>query len=496
MNERVARDVLLVWAIENFDHERRILSDDDRMYASRSANELAQWEAADKKLPVSPDLYLQKRSEQILHRIAERVPAFPKLAARRAWWRGMGIALPMLALALGILADRIADPHRVDLLSAPLLLLILWNLLVYAGLLLSLILPSPRMRWLDGSRLARLATWRSKPGKPRNAPQGITTALARFHSEWIRLSAPLTTARVKRIAHLGAACLALGAIISLYLRGIVLEYRAGWESTFLSAEQVQATLNVLFAPAMWLFRLDGFSIADVRALRFGQSGTSAGGGALWVHLYAATLFLLVVLPRVALAIAAGWKESRLARRFPIDLGQPYFRKLTARIGPAAAAVLRVFPYSFTIDETRDRHLSAVAQMLLGDQARVMLRPSTAYGEAPPDALGNAMPDSGDIALTAVLFNLSATPEKENHGAFLDYLARETKGRILSMIDESAYLERVGGQSGGAARVGERVALWRHFCESHKVPPIIVNLTDSRARAEDLERALASIVHPQ
>ena len=78
--------------------------------------------------------------------------------------------------------------------------------------------------------------------------------------------------------------------------------------------------------------------------------------------------------RGALAGAAGWQENRLAKRFPVDLGQPYFLQLMPKTGPDLPAVLRVFPYSFTVDEARDKGLATVAMQLLGKKARVMLRP--------------------------------------------------------------------------------------------------------------------------
>jgi hypothetical protein len=504
MDEQVARDVVLVRAIESADRERKILSDDDRMYASRSANELAQWDAADRKSALTTELFLQKRAEQVLKKIAERTPAFATVVARRNWPRKLGIGLPLLALLAGALVDRIADPHRVDLLSAPLLLIILWNLLVYAGLLLwpairfavRQAVPSSRAR-TNAGLLERLANPRI--AAPRKLPQALAAALSKFSAEWVALSAALTTARAKRIVHFSAAGFALGAVISLYLRGILAQYQAGWESTFLDAQQVHAVLSVLFMPAIALLHLPGFSIADVKALQFSPAG-SPGSGALWVHLYAATLFLLVILPRTGLAFVARWKEKKLAAHFPLDLGQPYFRKLTEKIGPAAPAVLRVFPYSFSIDEVRDKNLAVVAKMLLGEQARVMLRPSTSYGEEPSEAqkTQKAGPlDEADIAHTVALFNLSATPEKENHGAFLDHLdhlnqlgAGAARG-ISVLIDESAYLERVGTQPGGPARVRERIALWRQFCELHEVPATVINLLDPAARSADIERGLAA-----
>lgn len=494
MNERMARNVVLMSAIENADQERRILSDEDRMYASRSANELAQWELADKAperrgADAHAELFLAKRAEQVLKKVADRHPAFARFNALPGGWRLLGIGLPLAALVIGFAADRIADPHRVDLLSPPLLFILGWNLLVYLGLLLWPL--AGRRQTASRGWLSRFSTGRL--AAPRKLPQPLATALGRFGDEWIRLSMPLNAARFKRIMHLAASCLAAGAILSLYARGLTSEYRAGWESTFLDASQVHAILSYLFAPATMLLGIQGFTLADVSALQTPQYA-SAAGGARWVHLYAATLLLFVVLPRLLLALIAGWKAGSLAKRFPIDLGQPYFRRLTAHLGRSEASILRIYPYSFTVDETRDRNLAAIAQMLIGEQSRVMLRPSTAYGELPQDIAADK-----DIALTAALFNMNATPEKENHGAFLAELARSrphASAPFFALIDESAYMERIGGQAGGEQRLRERAALWMQFCEMHKVQAIVVNLLNPQSRADDIERGLATLARAQ
>ena len=487
MNEEAARKVVLMRAIESTDSGRQVLSDDDRMYASRSANELAQWEASEHKSAVTPALFLQKRAEQIIKKITDRTPVFAAVAAPGHALRALGVALPGLAFFVGALMDRITDPHRVDLLSAPLLLIIFWNLAVYLLLLFWLVAPSYRIRRGNPGFLSRWTAPRTRI--PRKLPQTLATALTRFGAEWMLLSAALNRARLGRVIHLSAALFALGAVTSLYVRGLLSQYQAGWESTFLNAQQVHAVLASLFTPATWVFQLPGFSMEDVRALQ-GAPSPSAAHGALWVHLYAGTLLLLVILPRLALALVSAWKEKKLRHDFPLDLGHPYFRKLTGKIGPDAPAVLRVFPYSFTIDETRDTGLVLVARELLGEQARVMLRPNTPYGEELEDAPRGATADDPGVALTAILFNLSATPERENHGAFIDHVAQGASAGVSVFIDESAYLERVGSQGGGAARVRERVALWRQFCELHKVAARIVNLVNPQARPVDAERGPA------
>jgi hypothetical protein len=489
MKERLARDVMLMSAIEQTDQERRVLSDEDRMYASRSAHELARWEVSDKRSTMSSELFLAKRAEQVLKKIAERHPGFSRFIVATNLWRVIGVALPIVAFLSGFLVDRIADPHRVDLLSAPLLLIIVWNLAVYVWLLIKAFLPAFKKHPSAPLRLMRITTGRI-PAR-RKLPQPLAAALGKFGEEWTRTSMPLTIARLNRIVHVSALCFALGAILSLYGRGVFTEYRVGWESTFLNAEQVHAMLTFLFTPVMSLLQLQGFSIADVRASQFTQT-VSGAEGARWVHLYAGTLLLVVVLPRLAIALFAGWKESRLSNHFPIDLAQPYFRKLTSIVESSSPVVLRVFPYSFTVDELRDKNLSLVAQMLIGEQARVMLRPSTGYGDAPDDSRGHASSAKSDIALTAALFNLSATPEKENHGDFLDHLVRVAPGSLLALVDESAYLERVGDNPGSASRIQERIALWRQFCELHKVHAVIVNLITPRKYADELDRGLATL----
>jgi hypothetical protein len=325
---------------------------------------------------------------------------------------------------------------------------------------------------------------------PRKLPAPLAAALGEYTADWTQLSWKLTHARLSRTVHLSAAAFALGAILSLYARGLLTEYAAGWESTFLDANQVHTLLSWLFAPALFLFPIEGFSVADVQALRFVQEPSGAGG-ARWVHLYAATLLLLVILPRLVLSLFAGWRAARLARRFPIDLQQPYFRNLATHIGAGPGPVtLRVLPYSFTLDERRDRGLSAIAVSMYGEQTRVMLRPSLPYGEDPKGILLDLRPDAGDATVTAVLFNLASTPEQENHGALLSAIARQLPG-VGVLVDESSMTERATHPTGTDPRVAERIALWRQFCTHYQLPVTIVNLLQPEKYKADMQGGVAA-----
>jgi hypothetical protein len=492
MNEQVARDVVLVRAIETSDTRREVLSEDDRIYASRSARELAQWQAADSKSPVTLDHFLQQRSEQILKRLAERTPAFAVFLRRRSPLPMLSIVLPVLGFAAGAGLDRIADPHRVDLLSAPLLLIIGWNLLVYLILLAWLFVPAKATGWASPSLLQRLGG--GKPKLPRKLPAALASGLLVFMQDWAKLASVLTRARLSRAIHLAAACFALGAIASLYARGLLTQYAAGWESTFLDARQVHAILSFVFAPALMLLPMDGFSLADIEALRFTQT-VSPTGGARWVHLYAATLLIIVVVPRLLLSAAAQWRARRIQQHFPLDLGSPYFAALANRAGAGGSAVLRVLPYSFTLDEARDKGLAALAQSALGEQARLMLRPSIAYGEDADAALSGETLDDPAIAVNAALFNLAATPENENQGAFLDHLVLGSPRAVAVLIDESGLAERAAGQPGASERIAQRKALWTEFCAFHRVRAQFVDLLHPASKPVDLGAGANASVAP-
>ncbi|WUR14906.1 DUF2868 domain-containing protein [[Empedobacter] haloabium] len=462
MNEQLARDVVLVKAIETTDQKREILSDDDRRYANRTARELAQWQASETKSAATPDHFLQQRSEQIIKKLAQRHPAFATFAKRRTGLHALAWLLPVLAFVLGAGLDRITDPHRVDLLSAPLLAIIGWNLLVYAIMLIWLCIPKAGVTRARAGWIRRLSVGPSS--LPRKMPHALSAALFAFMAEWGQLSARLNGARLARTVHLSAALFALGALASLYARGIMAQYGAGWESTFLDATQVHQLLSLLFWPALTLFPLQGFTLAEVQALHFASGAGATAAGARWVHLYAATLLLLVVLPRLVLAGVAALRAGWLARRFPLDVTQPYFRQLSDVAG-GEAGVLRVLPYSFTLDEARARGLETVAVSLLGERAKVRLLPGVAYGADAP-----ALADDAPVTLTAVLFNLAATPEKENHGAFLAAVVRTIRPATV-LLDDSAFRARTPD----AQRVRERVELWREFCIFHGAEPAVVDL---------------------
>ena len=343
-------------------------------------------------------------------------------------------------------------------------------------------LPQREPGWL--ARWAAGLAW-----VPHKLPPPWPATLATFSTHWARTSAPLARVRALRVIHTAAAALALGVLASLYARGLLVQYQVGWESTFLQAEQVHAVLSLLFTPAMLVFGVQGFSLADVQALQWPQQ-VPVYGGARWVHLYAASLLLWVVVPRCVLAVVAWVQERRLAQRFHANTAHPYVRGLLDAVGLGNAGVLlQVFPYSFTVDDARNAGLHKLAHTLLGAQAQVLLQVPTAYGEElvlPPAAGPQA---AGEPPLDVALFNLSATPEAENHGAFLRSLVQRGHARLEVWVDASAYEQRLAAQSGSAERLAQRSALWHSLGSTHQLPVRIVHLLQPEASSSAQHVAL-------
>jgi hypothetical protein len=330
MNESSARRVILAQAIETADSQGKLLSEVERSQIDREARQAAQADGAG-HAPGVAERFLDLRAQRVLQAMAQRNPAIASLQGVPAWRPWLLVVTPLATLVLGALTERIADPHRVDLLSLPLLAIVLWNLLAYLFLILGGFLPLGKRerpllqalgRWASGLR-----GWRGRSGHLR----GDITAL--FHLHWQRATSSLQLQRATGALHLAALGWAAGVAASLLVQGLVVQYRVGWESTFLDAGQVHAILSLLLMPVVALFPFQPFSVQEVAALQLG-AGDLGRADPRWVGMYAALLLVLVIVPRAVLAAFAFWRASALARRIPLDLGDRYFQRLLSLLTPA------------------------------------------------------------------------------------------------------------------------------------------------------------------
>lgn len=478
-DEAAARRVLLVRAFESRGDGPQWTAE-DRAWATRLAGETAPPERA------GPARWLDERAGHALQRLAPRDAGVARELARRGWRTAWLVGAVALGLGVGVACDAVGARQRIDLLAPPVAAVLAWNALVY----LMLVLPLPPLRRARGA----VARWLGARlgGDPRAAAGAERSAaavppLADFHATWARAATPLLAARAAVLLHAAAAALAAGLIAGLYARGLVLDYRAAWQSTFVDAAQVRAVLATLLAPAS---ALTGIAVPDTAALEALRVGPGAAGSAMatpahataapWIHLYAVTLALAVVLPRTLLAAHAAWLGWRRARRLQLPMADPYFQRLL-RGRRTQAAVVQVLPHGAAPTPHALTCLQQVLGPLFGGGFKLLAAGATAYGA---EESASAAPPAG-TTLRLVLVDLAATPEDDTHGAFVSALrAAAPAVPLLVLADESAYAARFATLPG---RVEERRAAWRRWAQAAGVDIACVDLA-----RPDLARAAAEL----
>ncbi|MEF8754786.1 MAG: DUF2868 domain-containing protein [Accumulibacter sp.] len=450
-----ALEIVAVRAFETADRAHVLWSDGDRAWASRAAAEVVGEGAADAD-------FVAERARLALGRFGERFPVIPRAVRALSWRPWLAGAIAVAAFIGGLLVDRIGGGQRINILMPPVLALIAWNIAVYLLLAARFCLRRP------GNTLPQ--PWRRAMGRlatglhPRPGGE-LGAAIAHLASDWSRLSAPLHGARAARILHLAAALLATGVLTGFYLRGLAFAYEATWESTFLAASDVHRLLAIALAPGTALSGIPLPTAEEIAAIR-APAGENA---AQWLHLLAATVAAIVIVPRLVLALLAWLVERRRSRSLPIDFAEPYFDRLLRdfRGGPLR---LTVIPYSYTLPPEATSGLERLVTHALGGNTLLTVGPAVRYGEE--DAPPHAGAEDGGGRIIA-LFNATATPEREVHGAFLRALGSPGGGarRLVALVDESSFLAR--GRDTG--RIEGRRTAWRELCATLRVGCVFADL---------------------
>ncbi len=515
MRERALRSVLLIKAVEEADREGTLLPAADRAAATRDAargrsEESAAAGARGPAAPLSAEAQrLLATRAQLLHtRLAARVPVVDSVLtlAGGPWW--LGALLLGLSLVTGFSLSALDGSRRINVLAFPLLGLVLWSLLVYLSVLVRRIRSlarrtaghSPVARLLAQAGLARVRRLIARSAA-FNAP--LAGALGRFAGEWHEAVRPVLVARAVRLLHLSAAAAGLGLIAGLYLRGLVLDYEAGWESTFLAAQQVHALLRVAYGPASLLTGIPIPDAQQLAAIRW-PDGQGPRNAASWIHLLATTAFLFVVLPRLALVLGTTLVVWRRAFSVPMPPSlAPYFRSVFgAAAGVVGRGIVAVMPYAYEPSAATSSALRRLMPAALGEAMAVDMRAQVRYGEE--DDFLQHLPDRGGAVadVIALLFSLAATPEDQSHGIVIagvrDWLAGSHRhAQLLVLVDERPYAERMGGQAGFAERLVARRAAWEAFVTARGLLACVLDLGAEQAAAEGgaVERLHAALWQP-
>ena len=453
--------------------------------------------------------FLAVRARVAMQRLAPRLPGLEAALSSRAMPARGWIGALLAAGLVGLVVDSFGGVHTINLLAPPLWGVVLWNLLVYA-LLLARALRSAALGtgWLQQRVQALLAP----------APAGPAALLSALAPAWARAGAPPTLARAAALLHALAAALALGLIGGVYLRGLVFDYRAGWQSTFLDAASVHALLTFLLAPAAQLTGITLPDAAGFEALRVGAAGggsisdsvgdsvgaptgasPGAASAAAWIHLLATSLALVVVLPRTLLALAGLARARRLAADVPLPLHEPYFQRLL-REQRGTAARVHLLPHAQAPDAPASAALAALLGRVLGPHVELSRGAPIQFGdEDEPDADTLVPPGTTHVLLLA---DLAATPEAEHHGRLAERLAAEAAARgatALLCVDEAAFLHRFAAWP---QRATDRRAAWVRLADDVGLALAVLDLAAAgtpgaaAAGAGALQRAFDAAARPR
>lgn len=459
-DEISARQVLGVRAVETEAVDEARWSREDAAWATRLAQQTVGTGAGAAR-------YLSERARHASERLRARggLPALP--AADRAGAGRLGAAVLAGAFVLGLVIDRIGPAQQVNLLVMALSswAVVGWSLAVY----LWLIVQALRRRDPGGRMLGRL--WQVATAPRRPAPDH--DPVARRHAAlWAEAERPRHAAQAAALLHGAAALLAIGLLLGLYLRGLVLDYRAGWQSTFLEPATVRAALAWMLGPASALTGIAIPPAETLATLRLAAGEAARGDAAPWIHLYAATLLLAVVGPRAALAGGAAVQARRRAQRIALPLHEPYYQRLLRR---GSGRVARVQLLTWDRAPTAGA-IAALRERLegeFGDAIEFEPIAGSVAGDGGPAPEGPAARPDGVLALVS----MAATPEDDVHGRALRRLVDGAGGLpVRVIVDESSFVARFAAFP---QRVAERRAAWTAFVRHAGAEPLFADLSAHR-----------------
>ena len=426
------RQCLFIRALEESDPAGERLTMAERLAATNSA-------------AAGPaDLFVRARAKWLGSKLKETLEQALARALRDRGslpgWTGPAVSLA--AFFIGWFTHDLGPEGTVSLLAFPLLGLIVWNLAVAIASLL------PFKSLSRAAAVPALPGWLSPPPPPSG--DALTDKVtARMEREWRVLAAPRMVATGKLLFHTAALLLAAGVVAGMYARGLVRNYQAGWESTFLAQPAVSKLTRAVLGPASLV---TGVAVPPVPP----QGGVSPA--APWIHLWAASAGLFIFLPRLLLISMTRREAAGKQTDWKAEFAD--YEASARRLAIGQPLVARVVPVQCTPDSPLRDSLRALLQHLWGGQVMVDFLPTVAYGEE----------DTYPEALTEVpthlvlLLPMAVTPEDEVHGELHRVLEKYLTSAAhppcaLTVLDATRFEASVAGMAEAPRRMAERRAAW-------------------------------------
>ena len=407
--------------------------------------------------------FIVRRMQQLGSSQAVTIQTLGQMEVPRVpgWWAWVA---GVTAFGMGLLLTGIGSEREINLLSLPLVGILIWNFVMIVGSLVSEFYPRSSDSVQRNSWLTPFMR------ESADVNEKASPAVGAFRG----MAMPLVLERAKSGArvwlHIAAAVLAMGSCVGLYAKGWSREYRAVWESTLLDSPQAQRFFGALFAPASGAFGLS-IPLDEIPQMQRGKDHKTEGAPALpWISLYAGTLVLLVVVPRLILAGATGaWGNRRVATLWR-GLGWRDQVRRRLREIEGGSEVMEVIVHGAKLGDGDQSRLRTVVQTRLGGFAGVRFVQIESGDE---DEFTKAWtPISSRVA---ILFPFAATPEEEVHTR----LVGEIRHRLVSRFVDGKLTLFLDAQSvqgrWDATKIQSRSGLWSAMLEREVEEMIVLGM---------------------
>ncbi|WP_395737793.1 DUF2868 domain-containing protein [Prosthecobacter sp.] len=387
----------------------------------------------------------------------------------------------ILALVTGYWVTDLGQEAEFNLLALPLVGLLAWNAVVIVLGLLCELIPANAVAGRGGWVAEFLAHGISRMGKAsKEVTSGVAETVQKRFEElawplaWKRLQM-----RLRMWLHVAAALLAIGGAVALYARGWSREYRAVWESTLLSENGAKAFFEALFTPASRVLRLPVPTDQIDGMHRTGGKVETPAPALPWIDLYAGTLMVLVVVPRLLLAGIGAARCCRTMARPARALQWGNYLRTLLRAVEGGSERIQVLVHAIEPTpahrEVWDRGVrERFGGMARAEYVRIPAGEEDEFAAAWQPVCANLV----------MLFNMATTPEAEVQRR----LVSDVRQRLLTKHADPELVVLLDGTSLAGRWSPEKIAgreqLWSEMVEGI-ASDVIVAVRKESARAKPL-----------
>ena len=475
------RNIVIAQALEESDTGGRLVSDDEKRIAESAAGAPLPQNTNHKK----QDQFLAKRAQGIIGTTEGRLKSdvsWLRANPFRSKFGLFGLIVVLVAAAVGYLTNELNDPDGlINILKFPLIGIILWSLLVYILELFVIFRKDGAVTGVSGILTRALFPPPVNLQRNENEPNVEFRARSLFQSRWRHLSLPAMAARMKSLLHFTALILAAAAIAGMYVKGITKQYEAVWESTFIDdGGQLRKILNTVLKPATSIRK--GDAIPSVERLNEMQApdAEKPDKAAKWIHWYAITIGIYVLIPRFLLGIFWLWRSASMDKKLPFrELSPSYYERVLA-VSTGDSLGVAVVPYAHKPGDNVIQGIRTYMESFFGRPVTISWKDNIAFGDeedAEVEIQKNLQP--------MILFNFGSTPEKETHLALYQKLASdlpEDTKKYQVVLDCEAFDRKSESFNDADDRRNTRLDAWRRLfaaenCELHVISEHQIDVKD-------------------